>query len=235
MSRDGIKIFADGADHASMMGLYKSGEVDGFTTNPTLMRKAGITDYEMFAHDILGFIRDLPVSFEVFSDEFPDMERQARKIAAWADNVYVKVPITSTRGEPSAELIHSLSCDGIKLNVTAILTPEQVCIVRQTLHRGTPAIVSVFAGRIADTGVDPIPIMREAKEVLADRPSAELLWASCREVLNVKHAQEAGCDIITVTHDLLKKMKLFGKPLSELSLETVKMFHQDALAAGFQL
>ena len=218
-----------------MMSLYESGEVDGFTTNPTLMRKAGITNYEMFAQDILRSIRDLPVSFEVFSDEFQEMERQARKIAAWADNVYVKVPITTTQGESSAELVRHLSSDGIKLNVTAILTPEQVCVVEQALHRVTPAIVSVFAGRIADTGVDPIPIMRQAKQILAARPSAELLWASCREVLNVRHAEEAGCDIITVTHDLLKKMKLFGKSLAELSLDTVRMFHQDALAAGFQL
>jgi transaldolase len=235
MSKLGIKIFADGADHASIVGLYESGEVDGFTTNPTLMRKAGITDYEMFAQDILRSVRDVPVSFEVFSDEFGDMERQARKIAAWADNVYVKVPITTTRGESSAELIHCLSSDGIKLNVTAILTPEQVCDVKQALHRVTPAIVSVFGGRIADTGVNPIPTMRQAKEILSARPLAELLWASCREVLNVKHAEEAGCDIITITPDLLKKVKLFGKSLTELSLETVKMFHQDAIAAGFQL
>lgn len=235
MIRSTIKIFADGADQTSILALYKSGRIDGFTTNPTLMRKAGITNYEVFAREILQSIQDLPISFEVFSDEFSDMERQARKIAGWAENVYVKVPITTTRGESCAGLIQRLSNDGIKLNVTAILTAEQVCIVQQALHRVTPAIVSVFAGRIADTGVDPIPVIRHAKQILKARPSAELLWASCREVLNVKHAEEAGCDIITVTHDLLKKLELFGKSLTELSLETVKMFHQDALAAGFQL
>lgn len=235
MSKPKIKIFADGADLAGMIDLYRAGQIHGFTTNPTLMRKAGIADYEAFAREILETIRDLPISFEVFSDEFPDMQRQALKIAAWGDNVYVKIPVTTTRAESSAELIHDLSAEGVKLNVTAILTIEQVCEVQQALSARTPAVVSVFAGRIADTGVDPIPIMRRAKQIVAVKPSTELLWASCREALNIKHAEEAGCDIITVTHDILKKMRLFGKSLAELSLETVQMFHQDAQAAGFRL
>jgi len=235
MSKPNIKIFADGADVAGMLGLYEAGQVDGFTTNPTLMRKAGITDYEAFAREILATIRTLPISFEVFSDDFADMRRQALKIAGWGDNVYVKIPVTTTRAESSADLIRDLSSSGVKLNVTALLTVEQVCEVQRALAPKTPAVVSVFAGRIADTGVDPIPIMRRAKEVLAPNRSTELLWASCREALNIKHAEEAGCDIITVTHDILKKMKLFGKGLTQLSLETVQMFHEDAAAAGFRL
>lgn len=235
MNTHKIKIFADGADRSGMMALYSGGGVDGFTTNPTLMRKAGISDYEAFARDILGSIRDLPVSLEVFSDEFDDMRRQALKIASWGENVYVKIPITTTRAESCCGIIRELSASGVKLNVTAILTVEQVRAVKQALAPGAPAIVSVFAGRIADTGVDPVPIMCRSKQVLADRPPVELLWASCREVLNVKHAEAAGCDIITVTHDLLKKMKMFGKDLTELSLDTVKMFHADARAAGFSI
>jgi transaldolase len=230
-----IKIFADGADRAGILALYEARQVDGFTTNPTLMRKAGITDYEAFARDILQVVRDVPVSFEVFSDEFADMRRQALKIAAWGENVYVKIPITTTQGDSSAALIHSLSEAGVKLNVTAILTLDQVCEVRQSLAPETPAVVSVFAGRIADTGIDPVPLMRRAKEILQPLPLAELLWASCREALNIKHAECAGCDIITVTHDILKKVSLFGKDLAELSLDTVKMFHRDAMAAGFHL
>jgi transaldolase len=235
MSKANIKIFADGADVAGMLRLYETGQVDGFTTNPTLMRKAGITDYEAFAREILATIRNLPISFEVFSDDFEDMRRQALKIAAWSDNVYVKIPVTTTRAESSADLIRDLSASGVKLNVTAVLTVEQVCEVYRALSPQTPAVVSVFAGRIADTGVDPVPTMRRAKEILAPHPSTELLWASCREAINVKHAEEAGCDIITVTHDILKKMRLFGKCLTELSLETVRMFHEDARAAGFRL
>jgi transaldolase len=235
MSKTNIKIFADGADVAGMLSLYEAGQVDGFTTNPTLMRKAGITDYEAFAREILATIRTLPISFEVFSDDFTDMRRQALKIAGWGDNVYVKIPVTTTRAESSADLIRDLSSSGVKLNVTALLTVEQVCEVHRALAPQTPAVVSVFAGRIADTGVDPIPAMRRAKEILAPNPSTELLWASCREALNIKHAEEAGCDIITVTHDILKKMKLFGKGLAQLSLETVQMFHEDARAAGFRL
>lgn len=235
MNRPRIKVFADGADVAGMLSLYQSGEVDGFTTNPTLMRKAGITDYEAFAREILATIRDLPISFEVFADDFENMRRQALKIAAWGDNVYVKIPVTTTRAESSADLIRDLSGCGIKLNVTALLTIEQVCEVYRALSPQTPAMVSVFAGRIADTGVDPVPIMRRAKEILAPRSCHKLLWASCREVLNIAQAAEAGCDIITVTHDILKKTRYFGKCLTELSLETVRMFHDDAKSAGFQL
>lgn len=235
MSQRSIKIFADGADRAGIAALHETRQVDGFTTNPTLMRKAGITDYESFAREILDIVRDVPVSFEVFSDEFGDMRRQALKIAGWAGNVYVKIPVTTTRGESCAALIRELAVLGVKVNVTALLTIDQVCEVREALWPGTPAIVSIFAGRIADTGIDPIPIMRRAKEFLAPLPSAELLWASCREVLNIKHAESAACDIITVTYDILKKLSLFGKDLTELSLDTVKMFHRDAMAAGFRL
>ncbi|MGA3241157.1 MAG: transaldolase [Bryobacteraceae bacterium] len=235
MSKRNIKIFADGADIAGMLSLYEAGQVDGFTTNPTLMRNAGVADYEAFAKEILATIRDLPISFEVFSDDFADMRRQALKIAAWGDNVYVKIPVTNTRAESCADLIRDLSASGVKLNVTALLTTEQVCDVQRVLSGRVPAVVSVFAGRIADTGVDPVPVMRRAKQMLAPNPSIELLWASCREALNVKHAEDAGCDIITVTHDILKKMKLFGKCLTELSLDTVRMFYDDARAAGFRL
>jgi transaldolase len=235
MNKPQIKIFADGADRAGMLTLYEAGQVDGFTTNPTLMRKAGISDYEAFARDILSVIRDLPVSLEVFSDDFVEMRRQALKIAEWGENVYVKIPVMTTRKDSCNSIIHDLSTEGVKVNVTAVLTIDQVCAVQQSLDPNTPAIISVFAGRIADTGVDPIPVMRRAKELLTARPRAELLWASCREALNIKHAEEAGSDIITVTHDILKKMALFGKDLTELSLDTVKMFHDDAAAAGFQL
>jgi transaldolase len=235
MSQRSIKIFADGADRAGIAALHATRQIDGFTTNPTLMRKAGITDYQAFAREILDIVRDVPVSFEVFSDEFGDMRRQALKIAGWGGNVYVKIPVTTTRGESCAALIRELAAEGVKLNVTALLTLDQVREVRQALCPGTPAIVSVFAGRIADTGVDPIPIMRRAKEFLAPLPSAELLWASCREVLNIKHAESAGCHIITVTHDILKKTSMFGKDLTELSLDTVRMFHRDAMDAGFRL
>jgi transaldolase len=235
MNTPHIKIFADGADRAGILKLYKLREVDGFTTNPTLMRKAGVSDYEGFARDILSVIRDLPVSLEVFSDDFAEMRRQALKIAAWGENVYVKIPVM-TRGKDScADVIRDLSADGVKVNVTAVLTIEQVCAVQQSLNPDTPAIVSMFAGRIADTGVDPVPMLRRAKEILTARSHAELLWASCREALNIRHAEQAGCDIITVTHDILKKKALFGKNLTELSLETVKMFHDDAAAAGYQL
>jgi transaldolase len=235
MSKSKIKVFADGADRQGILGLYESGAVDGFTTNPTLMRKAGITDYQAFARDILASIRDLPVSFEVFSDDFAEMHRQALKISEWGRNVYVKIPITTTRGDSSAELIQKLSHSGVKLNVTAILTLAQVRVVEQALHPDSPAVVSVFAGRIADTGVDPIPIMRAAKEILRARHLSELLWASCREALNIRHAEEAESDIITVPHEILKKMKLFGKDLTTLSLDTVKMFHEDAMTAGYEL
>jgi len=235
MNTPPIKIFADGADRAGILKLYELGEVDGFTTNPTLMRKAGVSDYEAFARDILSVIRDLPVSLEVFSDDFAEMRRQALKIAAWGDNVYVKIPVMTRSKDSCAGVIRDLSAEGVKVNVTAVLTIEQVCAVQQSLHPDTPAIVSMFAGRIADTGVDPVPVLRRAKDILTARSQVELLWASCREALNIRHAEQAGCDIITVTHDILKKKALFGKDLTELSLETVKMFHDDAAAAGYQL
>ncbi len=236
MNPRGIKIFGDGADRAGILALYEARQVDGFTTNPTLMRKAGVTNYREFAQDILAVIRDLPVSFEVFSDDFTEMREQALTIAGWGPNVYVKIPITNTAGDSSANLIRSLSEAGVKLNVTAILSLNQVRIVADAIDPGVPAIVSVFAGRIADTGVDPVPIMRNAKEIIAaHKPQVELLWASPREILNIIQAQGANCDIITVSHELLKKRQLFGKELTELSLDTVKMFYNDALAAGYRI
>lgn len=230
-----IKIFADGADLEDMVRAYRSGIVQGFTTNPTLMRKAGISDYESFACKVLGEIPDLPISFEVFSDDLHDMVQQAMKIAAWGPNVYVKIPVTNTRGESTARVVRDLSRGGVKVNVTAILTTEQIREVGSALDANTPAIVSVFAGRVADTGVDPLPIMREALTILRARPLAELLWASPREVLNLVQADTIGCHIITMTQDLLKKVPLLGSGLSEMSLDTVKMFHRDAEAAGYHL
>jgi len=231
-----IKIFADGADKAGMLQLNANPLIQGMTTNPTLMRKAGLTDFEAFARDILQSITVKPISFEVFSDEFPEMRRQALKINGWAKNVYVKIPITNTRGESSLPLVRDLAREGVKLNITAILTLEQVAGVAQALNPKVPAVVSVFAGRIADTGVDPMPHMREAKKKLAGLPQAELLWASVREVLNIFQAEACGCDIVTVTHEILNKaFKLAGIGLKEMSLDTVKMFAADAKAAGFSL
>ncbi|HEY4489341.1 MAG TPA: transaldolase [Candidatus Paceibacterota bacterium] len=230
-----IRIFADGAEKASMMELYRNPLIKGFTTNPTLMCKAGITDYQGFAQDILTEINDRPISFEVFSDDFNDMERQARLIASWGDNVYVKIPITNTKQEPSYELIKKLSTDGIKLNITAVFTLDQVTKTKEALRTDIPAVISVFAGRIADTGVDPVPLMKEAKEILTDNPSLELLWASPRELLNIYHAEEAGADIITVTPDVLKKATNIGLDLEEFSLQTVKMFYDDGQKAGYTL
>ena len=231
-----VKIFADGADKAGMLQLNANPLIQGMTTNPTLMRKAGLTDFEAFAKDILQSITVKPISFEVFSDEFPEMRRQALKINGWAKNVYVKIPITNTRGESSLPLVRELAREGVKLNVTAILTQEQVAGVAQALNPKVPAVVSVFAGRIADTGVDPMPHMREAKKKLAGLPQAELLWASVREVLNIFQADACGCDIVTVPHDILNKaIKLAGIGLKEMSLDTVKMFAADAKAAGFSL
>jgi transaldolase len=231
-----IKIFADGADKQGMLQLNVNPLIKGMTTNPTLMRKAGLTDFEAFAKDILQSITAKPISFEVFSDEFPEMRRQALKINGWAKNIYVKIPITNTRGESSLSLVRDLACEGVKLNVTAILTLEQVAGVAKALNPKVPAIVSVFAGRIADTGVDPMSHMREAKKKLTGLPQAELLWASVREVLNIFQAQECGCEIVTVPHDILAKaMKLVGIGLKEMSLDTVKMFAADAKAAGFSL
>jgi len=230
-----VKLFADGAERKSMLVLYANPAIRGFTTNPTLMRKADITEYESFAHDILSVIADRPVSFEVFADEFDEMERQARLIDTWGPNVFVKIPVTNTRRESACELIHTLSHAGIKLNVTAILTLDQVCAVAAALAGGAPSNVSVFAGRIADTGVDPVPIMAQAVRMLQPHPRIELIWASPRELLNVFQADAVGCHIITATPEILKKLSLVGKDLNEYSLETVRMFADDAARAGFQL
>ena len=230
-----IKIFADGADKAGMLSMYKNPRIDGFTTNPTLMRKAGITDYIGFAKEILQTIDDKPVSFEVFADEFEEMERQAREIATWGSNVYVKIPVTNTKKLSSASLIKKLSAEGVQLNITAILSLEQVSEVADALKNGSSSFVSVFAGRIADTGVDPVPLMKRALEILKPVSNAELLWASPREVLNVYQAESIGCHIITATNDILNKLDLKGKDLEEYSLETVQMFFDDAQQAGYRL
>lgn len=230
-----IKLFADGADLAEMTKLYSNPRIVGFTTNPTLMRKAGISDYVAFAREVLRIIPDRPVSFEVFADELDEMERQARVIATWGSNVNVKIPVTNTRGQFTGPVISALSRAGIVLNVTAIMSIDQVREVAAALHAGTLAIISVFAGRIADTGVDPIPHMIACRRELAERPKVELLWASPRELLNVFHAQEAGCDIITATPDILAKLAFVGKDLGEYSLETVQMFHRDAMQSGFHI
>lgn len=231
-----IKIFADGADLEGIIDLYRKPFIQGLTTNPTLMRKVGISDYETFARSVLENVMDKPISFEVFSDEFPEMRRQALKIRDWQDNVYVKIPITNTKAESALPLIAELAAEGVKLNVTAILTLDQVKGVARVLKRDVPAVVSVFAGRIADTGVDPIPIMKESLPLLRGLPRAELLWASVREVLNIFQAVDCGCHIVTVPHDILAKASnLGGMDLTELSLDTVRMFHQDAVAAGFNL
>lgn len=230
-----IKIFADGADERGMLEMYQKPFISGFTTNPTLMRKAGISNYEEFAKDILGEIPDRPISFEVFSDEFEEMYRQARKIAAWGTNVYVKIPVTNTQRQSSAALVKRLSHEGIKLNITAVLSLTQVREIAGVLAGDVPAYVSVFAGRVADTGRDPLPLMTEALEILKPLPNAELIWASPRELLNVFQADAIGCHIITVTNDILKKLVLVGKDLGDYSLETVKMFYVDAQQAGFLL
>jgi transaldolase len=230
-----VKIFADGADRAAMLALNAQPFVKGLTTNPTLMRKAGIADYRAFARDILEHIRDKPVSFEVISDEFAEMERQAQEIAGWGDNVYVKIPVTNTRGEPSHALVRRLASRGVKVNVTAILTLSQVREVAAALNPEVASYVSVLAGRIADTGVDPVPLMAAAVRILATIPAAELIWGSPRELLNIFQADSIGCHIITVTPDLLRKLPLAGRNLEELSLETVRMFYDDATAAGYSL
>jgi transaldolase len=234
-SRLKIKLFADGADRQGMLEMYANPRVSGFTTNPTLMRKAGVTDYRAFAKAVLADIRDRPISFEVFADEFAEMERQALEIRGWGDNVYVKIPVMNTQRKPSYELVETLSRAGVKLNVTALLTLDQVRAVGAALRGGAPSIVSVFAGRIADTGLDPVPIMREALGLLADVPGAELLWASPREVLNIYQADAIGCPIITATNDLIKRLDLQAKDLTDFSLETVKMFYDDARAANYSL
>jgi transaldolase len=230
-----IKIFADGADLNSILEMQKNPLIAGFTTNPTLMRKAGITDYEAFARTVLASITDRSVSFEVFADDFPTMIRQGRAIASWGKNVNVKIPVTNTRGEFSGAVLRTLAAEGVDLNVTAVMSTDQVRAVAAMLDPDVPAIISVFAGRIADTGIDPVPLMRKCKEILASRPKAELLWASPRELLNIFQADEAGCDIITVSHELLAKLSIIGKNLNEYSLETVQMFHRDAAASGFEI
>ena len=230
-----VKLFADGADLASIQEMYANPMIKGFTTNPTLMNKIGIKDYEAFGREVLAAVPDRPVSLEVFADEFGEMAAQAREISTWGDNVNIKIPVTNTKGEFSGPLIKSLSASGLSLNVTAIMTLDQVRAVTENLSPDTPAIVSVFAGRIADTGVDPVPFMRECLEILSAKPKAELLWASPREMLNIFQANDIGCHILTATNDVLKKISLVGKDLSDYSLETVQMFYDDAVAAGYKI
>jgi transaldolase len=230
-----IKIFADGADKGGMLEMYEKSFVKGLTTNPTLMKKAGILDYRAFCKDILNFIKDKPLSFEVFSDDFAEMERQALEIASWGDNVYVKIPITNTKQDTCYSLVKKLAGQGVKLNVTALMTLDQVRDVVSSLNPDIPSYVSVFAGRMADTGVDPVPMMAKAVQMLKPVPAAELIWASPRELLNIFQADEIGCHVITVTNDILKKLSLVGYDLDQYSLDTVKMFYKDAVAAGFKL
>lgn len=234
-ARGEIKLYGDGAALADFAKLYAEGVVSGFTTNPSLMRRAGVTDYEAYARELIAMVPDMPISFEVIADEFPEMQRQAERIAAWGPNVYIKIPITNTRGQSSLPLVKTLSHKGVKLNITAILTLEQVASTVEAVDVKTPAVISIFAGRIADTGLDPMPIMRAAVAMAARRPLAEVLWASTREVLNVYQARDCGCQIITATSDILKKLNMAGKDLGELSLETVAMFDTDAKAAGYSL
>ena len=230
------QIYADGADLASLLELNRNPNIRGLTTNPTLMRKAGIADYERFAREALREVVEKPISFEVFSDEFPEMRRQALKINSWQSNVYVKIPITNTRRESAAPLIGELASEGVKINVTAMLTLDQVRAIREVLHPEVPAIASVFAGRIADTGRDPVPILCESLRILHDLPKTEVLWASVREVLNIAQANACGCHIVTVPHDILAKaMKMWSVDLDELSLDTVRMFASDAEKAGYRL
>ena len=230
-----VKIFADGADKSGMLEMYKQTWIKGFTTNPTLMRKAGISDYEAFAREIIACIPDRPISFEVFSDDFDEMYTQALKIASWGDNVYAKIPVSNTLGHSSVSLIRELANEGVKQNVTALMTLEQVKAVNDALAKGPAACISVFAGRIADTGRDPLSIMKTSLEIMSPNPQLELIWASPRELLNIIQADEIGCHIITVTNDLLKKLSLIGKDLAQYSLETVQMFRTDAVNAGFTL
>ena len=230
-----VKIFADGADKAGMLEMYEKSYIKGLTTNPTLMKKVGITDYRAICKDILNSIKDKPLSFEVFSDDFAEMERQALEIASWGDNVYVKSPITNTKQEACYALVNKLANQKVKLNVTALMTLDQVRNVVTALDPNVPSYVSVFAGRIADTGYDPVPLMTSAVEILSLLPASELIWASPRELLNIFQADEIGCHVITVTNDILKKLSLVGYDLDEYSLDTVKMFYADAVAAGFKL
>jgi transaldolase len=229
------RIFADGADLDGIVALAANPRIEGFTTNPTLMRKAGLSDYGAFAKSLLGRITKHPISFEVFADDPKEMARQARIISAWGENVYVKVPVTTTGGLKLAPLVRELSEAGAKVNVTALFTTAQVELITAAVKDGAPSCISVFAGRIADAGVDPVPIMARSVEIMAEAPHAELIWASPREILNLVQADQVGCHIITITHDLLKKLDGLGKGLDQFSLETVQMFHDDALAAGFTL
>ena len=230
-----VKIFADGADKAGMLEMYSKEYIKGLTTNPTLMRKAGISNYSGFCKDILTEIKDKPLSFEVFSDDFSEMERQALEIASWGENVYVKIPITNTKKEGCYPLVKALTHQGVKVNVTALMTLDQVRLVAEVLHPKVPSYVSIFAGRIADTGVDPLPVMISAIDLLKSNSCAELIWASPRELLNIFQAEDIGCHIITVTNDILKKLILVNYDLSEYSLDTVKMFYKDAVDAGFKI
>jgi transaldolase len=230
-----VQIFGDGADKAAILDLYAKPYIRGFTTNPTLMRKAGIRDYESFARELLEAVPDRPISFEVFADEFDEMERQARRIATWGPNVFAKIPITNTRRESSVPLLRRLTKDGLQLNVTALLPLHQVSAAAEAMLGGARGYISVFAGRIADTGVDPVPLMAKAVELLASAPNLELIWASPRELLNIFQADQIGCHVITVTSDLLRKLDLVGKNLDDYSLDTVRMFHDDARASGFNL
>ena len=230
-----VKIFADGADKAGMLEMYEKPFVKGLTTNPTLMKKAGITDYRAFCKDILNSIKDKPLSFEVFSDDFSEMERQAMEIASWGENVYVKIPVTNTKQQPFYELVKKLASKKVKLNVTAIMTLTQVRDVVASLDPQVPSYVSVFAGRVADTGYDPVPMMEKSVDLLKAAPASELIWASPRELLNIFQADDIGCHVITVTNDILKKLSLVGYDLDNYSLDTVKMFYKDAVEAGFKL
>ncbi|HYG75601.1 MAG TPA: transaldolase [Planctomycetota bacterium] len=230
-----VKIYADGADREGILSLYKNEHVKGFTTNPTLMAKAGVKDYRAFAKDILTVITDRSISFEVFTDDINDMERQAGEIKTWGKNVYVKIPVTNTKGESCLPLVRKLTNAGVQLNVTAITTVQQVEAIVDALAGGAPSIVSVFAGRIADTGRDPIPVMKKCAELCKKAPKAELLWASTRELINIFQADECGCKIITVPHDIFKKFPMVDQDLNALSLDTVKQFYTDATKAGFKL
>jgi transaldolase len=230
-----VEIFADGADLASIVGLAANPLIKGFTTNPTLMHAAGVTEYDRFAREVVAAVPTMPVSFEVFDDDFDGMERQARRIAEWGDNVYAKIPVTDTKGTPTRGVISALSETGVRLNVTALMTVDQVRWVTEALAGGPPSFISVFAGRVADTGRDPIPIMVDSLAVMAPHPNLKLIWASPREILNVVQADQIGCHVITVTHDLLKKLSILGTDLDEYSLDTVRMFHRDATSAGLAL
>jgi transaldolase len=230
-----VKIFADGADLDAILALAANPRIAGFTTNPTLMWKAGLTDYEEFAKRLLERITEHPISFEVFADDAAEMRRQAQMISRWGDNVYVKIPVSTTDGESMAPLVRELSESGVKVNVTALFTTAQVELITEAVKNGAPSCISVFAGRIADAGIDPVPIMKRSVEIMVQAPRSELIWASPREILNLVQADQVGCHIITVTNDLLKKLDLLGKDLLQYSLETVQMFHRDALSAGFSL